>query len=150
VSIQSNYRIWTETRQEEASCFLKSTRLLPLVRIQFTKRLAIRHFHRSSQCLARHLSARVPHAFLPSDAPENPLHQRSNPAAQDPRPERSVPPVKATARLTEANLRQLRDLKARDQEVRAHEQAHVASDGGLIRAVRATATNKVRMDAITQ
>jgi len=39
----------------------------------------------------------------------------------------------AESKLTEAELRQLQELRARDREVRAHEQAHVAAAGSLAR-----------------
>lgn len=39
----------------------------------------------------------------------------------------------AETKLTEAELRQLQELRVRDREVRAHEQAHVAAAGSLAR-----------------
>lgn len=68
-----------------------------------------------------------------SDPAHNALHRQANPAAEDPRPERSVRPTQDVARLNESEVRQLQDLKARDREVRAHEHAHVAAGGALVR-----------------
>jgi hypothetical protein len=59
--------------------------------------------------------------------------EQANRAAEDPRPGRAVRPADEAARLTEAELRQLEQLKARDREVRAHEQAHIAAGGSLVR-----------------
>ena len=42
-------------------------------------------------------------------------------------------PAGDAARLSEADLRQVQQLKARDREVRAHEQAHLAAGGSLAR-----------------
>lgn len=70
---------------------------------------------------------------VPSGSSQNAVQRQANPEAEDPRPERSVAPVKDIARLTEAELHQLQELKARDREVRAHEQAHIAAGGALVR-----------------
>jgi len=69
---------------------------------------------------------------VPGSPPEDEVVRQANPAAEDPRPERSVSPAEDIARLNESQVRQLRDLKARDREVRAHEQAHIAAGGSLV------------------
>jgi len=58
----------------------------------------------------------------------------TNSDAQDPRPTHSAAPARDAARLNESDLSQVQELEARDREVRAHEQAHVAAGGSLVRS----------------
>jgi hypothetical protein len=57
--------------------------------------------------------------------------REANPHAEDSRPAQSVTPAGDAARLSAADLRQVQQLKARDREVRTHEQAHLAAGGSL-------------------
>jgi hypothetical protein len=65
--------------------------------------------------------------------PTREAERQANPNAEDARPTKSVMPAGDATRLSEADLRQVQELKARDREVRAHEQAHLAAGGSLAR-----------------
>ena len=69
----------------------------------------------------------------PAGAPVDEAQRQTSPAARGPQIRCSEATAQETTALSEAEVRQLRELKARDREVRAHEQAHVAAGGALVR-----------------
>lgn len=80
----------------------------------------------------------------PAGAPVDEAQRQTSPAARDPQIGRSEATAQETTALSEAEVRQLRELKACDREVLAHEQAH-----GCSRSVHIFLINKHRTVAIT-
>ena len=78
--------------------------------------------------------------------PVNITERIENTAADQTRPNNREAIV---AQLDPAEQRVLQELKARDREVRAHEQAHLAAAGSLATRVPALVINEARMDSVT-
>lgn len=124
------------TRQEPRAPAESATSTAPVVRLD-TFRSSLRTPLDADRRLALLGEAPFPDSETAVNAPQGETRQplqapsptADAPSAQDEEPRKGG----ADASLTEEERQQVTDLKKRDQEVRAHEQAHLAAAGGMAR-----------------